>query len=560
MGLLLAVLALFVVALVHARASDRDQADRRFHDKARVSAALTESLFASTAAQGAQQNSQRLGSAHINQAKLERQVGEARLAYAIVLGPKGVPLAWSAGTPPEVLQRVTQGTAATRKVLKGETYALTGVQSDSNTMEYVAAFKARDGSRRVVVQGFSAALIGAFLGSYLAHLPDTGNARAYVLDERGRVVGSPVKGQSPGSVVREPGLVAALRGSGMAGSFQAGGSKQVFAVATVAQSTWRVVLAEQASVLYSGTSSGLEWLILLALGVAGIAALVLLRRALGTADDLAGAYERLAISNVELERSNIELKRSNAELEQFASVASHDLQEPLRKVQTFGDQLERRFGDQIPDEAKDYLRRMRRAANRMSTLIEDLLRFSRVTTHARPPRQVDLATIAREVTADLEALLTETHGRVEIGSLPRLEADPLQMRQLLQNLIGNGLKFHRPGEPPVVKLDGVPAAEDGYVAFSVSDSGIGFEPVYAERIFRVFERLHPRDVYAGTGIGLALCRKIVERHGGTIVAEGRPDAGATFTITLPLVQPEAPPPGPNRPADDTPTPLEHAHA
>jgi light-regulated signal transduction histidine kinase (bacteriophytochrome) len=287
----------------------------------------------------------------------------------------------------------------------------------------------------------------------------------------------------------------------------------------------------------------------------------LLRRTLRTAADLAGAYERLAISNVDLERSNVELKRSNAELEQFASVASHDLQEPLRKVQTFGDQLERRFGDEIPDEAKDYLRRMRRAANRMSTLIEDLLRFSRVTTHARPPRQVDLHQVAREVTADLDALLAETHGSVEIGALPKLQADPLQMRQLLQNLIGNGLKFHRPGEPPIVRVDSAPTTDD-HAAFTVSDEGIGFEPIYAERIFRVFERLHPRDVYDGTGIGLALCRKIVERHGGTIIAEGRPDRGATFTVTMPLVQPVPPhpPPASDRPpADDPQTPLEPAH-
>jgi signal transduction histidine kinase len=557
-GLLLVVLALFGVALLNARANDRDQADRRFHDKARVSAALTESLFASTAAQGAQQQSQRLGSAKVDQAKLEKTVAESRLSYAIVLDAKGVPIAMSSGTPPAVLQRITRGTPATRSVLNGASYALTGVQP-SNTLDYVAAFKAADGSRRVIVEGFSSVLIGAFLGSYLADLPDTGAARAYVLDERGHVVGSPVKGQSPGSVVREPGLVASLRARPQTGDFTAAGVDQVFAEAPVRQSTWRVVLAEKAAVLYKGTGSALEWLILIALAAAGVAALMLLRRTLRTAGDLAAAYERLAMSNVELERSNVELKRSNAELEQFASVASHDLQEPLRKVQTFGDQLERRFGDEIPDEAKDYLRRMRRAASRMSTLIEDLLRFSRVTTHARPPRQVDLGQVAREVTADLEALLTETHGRVEIGALPTLEADPLQMRQLLQNLIGNGLKFHRPDAPPVVRIDGARSPGEGLAAFTVSDDGIGFEPVYAERIFRVFERLHPRDVYAGTGIGLALCRKIVERHGGTITAEGRPGAGATFTITLPLVQPELPPA--LAPAiDDDAAPLEHAHA
>jgi signal transduction histidine kinase len=560
-GLLLVVLALFVAALLNARADDREQADKRFQDKARVSAALTESLFASTASQGAQQQQQRFGDARIDQDKLERTVKESRLAYSIILNDKGVPIAMSNGTPRPVLERITRGTPATKAVLGGQSYSLTGVQDDSQALEYVSAFKSDAGDRRIAVQGFSAALIGAFLGGYLADLPDTGNARAYVLDERHRVVGSPVKGQPPASLVREPGLVNALERSASHGHFDGDGDEQVFTKAPVAQSTWNVVLAEKAKTLYADTGSMLEWLILVTLAVAGIAALALLRRTLRTAEDLAGAYERLAISNVDLERSNVELKRSNAELEQFASVASHDLQEPLRKVQTFGDQLERRFGDEIPDEAKDYLRRMRRAANRMSTLIEDLLRFSRVTTHARPPRQVDLEQVAREVTADLDALLAETHGSVEVGTLPKLQADPLQMRQLMQNLIGNGLKFHRPGQPPIVRVDGAPTTHDGDVAFTVTDDGIGFEPVYAERIFRVFERLHPRDVYAGTGIGLALCRKIVERHGGTITAEGRPDHGATFTVTLPRVQPELPASQSDRPsADDPQTPLEAAHA
>jgi light-regulated signal transduction histidine kinase (bacteriophytochrome) len=251
------------------------------------------------------------------------------------------------------------------------------------------------------------------------------------------------------------------------------------------------------------------------------------------------ANAKLERANQDLAHSNLELKRSNAELEQFASVASHDLQEPLRKVQTFGDQLERRYGDQIPDEAVDYLHRMRRAANRMSTLIEDLLRFSRVTTHARPPQPVDLSRVAREVTSDLEAPLQETQGVVEIDGLPTVEADPLQMRQLLQNLIANGIKFHRPGLPPLVRLQRAQSPGVGLVAFTVQDNGIGFEPEYEERIFKVFERLHPRDVYQGTGIGLAMCRKIVERHGGSIVAAGRPGEGSTFTVTLPVTQSHA---------------------
>ncbi len=257
---------------------------------------------------------------------------------------------------------------------------------------------------------------------------------------------------------------------------------------------------------------------------------------MGQSAQLQTAYQDLEAVNATLERTNIELSRSNGELEQFASVASHDLQEPLRKVQTFGDQLERRFADDLPDEAKDYLRRMRNASARMSVLIDDLLRFSRVTTHAKPHVTVDLERVARDVVQDLEARIDESNGTVEIGALPAVEADATQMRQLLQNLIANALKFHRDGVAPVVRVDAVPTDEPGMVAFSVADNGIGFEATYEDRIFKVFERLHPRDVYAGTGIGLALCRKIAERHGGSIHGDGRPGEGATFTVVLPAAR------------------------
>ncbi len=525
--LLATMLALFTVALLHAQGGAREDAERRFSDKAKVSAGLSEALFGVTASQGAERSRERYGAARVDRRVLDRAARQGRSPYTVVVDHRGLPVGASSATPPAVLRRIAAGTPEVRRVLAGEDYWLSDVTPDG-TVDYVGGFEAADGRRRALVSGVSPALLSVFLSGYLARIPGAGQARAYVLDSRGRVIGSPVPGQPAGAPVRDAGLVRALRSGEPLGRY----GERVYAATGVGSSGWRVVLTERADTLYAGTVATVEWLILVALAAAGGLVVLLLRRSLRTAGALRGAYERLEVANAELARSNTELKRSNGELEQFASVASHDLQEPLRKVQTFGDQLERRFGDDLPDEAKDYLRRMRRAAGRMSTLIDDLLSFSRVTTHARPPKPIDLTQVARDVTTDLFALRAETHGDVRIGPLPTVDAEPLQMRQLLQNLIGNGLKFHRPGIPPVVEVRAVDAAP-GWAAFEVADNGIGIAPQYLERIFRVFERLHPRDVYEGTGIGLALCRKITERHGGTIAAEAEAGAGSRFVVTLP---------------------------
>jgi PAS domain S-box-containing protein len=237
-------------------------------------------------------------------------------------------------------------------------------------------------------------------------------------------------------------------------------------------------------------------------------------------------------AETELHEAMRRLEQSNRELEDFAYVASHDLQEPLRKIQAFGDRLHAKYAAELPEQAQDYIARMQAAAKRMQVLINDLLAFSRVTTKAQPFVPVDLAHVAREVAHDLEIRTHEAGAQVEIGELPAIDADPLQMRQLLQNLISNALKFHREGVPPHVAVSGRADGESAQLV--VVDNGIGFEEKYAERIFTMFERLHGRGTYEGTGIGLAICRKIVERHGGEIVARSAPGVGSTFTVTLPV--------------------------
>ena len=229
----------------------------------------------------------------------------------------------------------------------------------------------------------------------------------------------------------------------------------------------------------------------------------------------------------------IQLQQSNRELEDFAYVASHDLQEPLRKIQAFGDRLKVKYAETLVGDGIDYLDRMQKAAGRMQALINDLLVFSRITTKAQPFAAVDLEEIAHEVVHDLEVRIHQAGGEVIVGALPAIDADALQMRQLLQNLVGNGLKFHRPDLPPRVEISG--KVFNNTAEITVSDNGIGFDEKYADRIFTMFERLHGRAAYEGTGIGLAICRKIAHRHGGEIRANSVPGAGAQFVVTLPVI-------------------------
>ena len=242
-----------------------------------------------------------------------------------------------------------------------------------------------------------------------------------------------------------------------------------------------------------------------------------------------------------------ELERSNRELQDFAYVASHDLQEPLRKIATFSDLLRDEFADQLNEQGLHYLKRMESAAHRMGRLIRDLLAFSRVSTRPGSFEEVDLNQALADVLGDLEFRIRETGGKVDVGELGTIEADPTQMRQLLQNLIGNALKFHRDGVPPHVRVSGhyeTPSGPDGDMRegifqLEVEDNGIGFDLKYSDRIFSPFQRLHGREQFEGTGMGLAISRRIVERHGGTISARSTPGEGSRFIVRLPVSTPDS---------------------
>jgi PAS domain S-box-containing protein len=226
------------------------------------------------------------------------------------------------------------------------------------------------------------------------------------------------------------------------------------------------------------------------------------------------------------------LERSNQQLQDFASIAAHDLQEPLRKIQAFGDRLSVRFRNDLSSEAQGFLDRMLSSAKRMRKLIDDLLTYSRVTSQAKPFVLVPLQQIVHDVLSDLELRIEQTKAKIEVSSLPTVEADPSQMRQLIQNLVANALKFHQKDIPAWVQIHAT--VHEKYFILSVSDKGIGFDEKYLDRIFTIFQRLHGRQEYEGTGVGLAVCRRIAERHGGSITAKSAPGDGATFSVTLPL--------------------------
>jgi len=233
------------------------------------------------------------------------------------------------------------------------------------------------------------------------------------------------------------------------------------------------------------------------------------------------------------------LERSNSELQDFAFTASHDLQEPLRKIQAFGDMLKKKCSYSLGREGADYVERMSDAAKRLQKMVNALLDYSRIVTKATHSTSVDLGRIVQEVLLDLDWQIKKNGAAVTVEDLPAVEADPNQMRQLFQNLISNALKF-RGEKPCLINIHSRPAEgakrEAGHWEIFVEDNGIGFDQKNAERIFALFQRLHGRSAYEGTGMGLAICRRIVEHHQGTITALGSPGKGATFVITLPARQ------------------------
>lgn len=248
----------------------------------------------------------------------------------------------------------------------------------------------------------------------------------------------------------------------------------------------------------------------------------------------------------QLVNMNQALEMSNDNIHQFASVASHDLQEPLRKIKAFSDILLSQYGDRMDEEGVGLVNRLQHAVTRMHALVSDLLAYSRLTTRPANMRSIDLNKLAEEVISDAAASIRKSGAEVQLDKLPRVKGDMRQLYQLLDNLLNNALKFHQPGKPPVVHIRGevvnrpvvepgaFPSEEKAYAKIDFIDKGIGIDDRHLERIFGMFQRLHGAEKYPGTGVGLALCKKIVENHKGLLTVKSLPGEQTTFTVYLPL--------------------------
>ncbi len=545
-ALILAIALVILGVSLHAtQTRARETLTSRFQDRAQVVSALIQAEVASVPSSAAATPA--YTSAMVDDRGLDRAAAQSHLAFATILDRAGTVIAHSRTMTAADLSQALSSPAFAR-VRTGAPVSLSDVLSGggraTGVVDLVVRLRTAAGPR-ILVGGLPAPVLGALFDTYLQRIPHTVGA-AYVIDSRGAMIADAAPASaSPGAAVTQLPL------TGLGHSHSAPyGHGGYFVSAAIPGSTWRVVLTTTQSSLFSSVSGARKWLpwaIFIALGVVALGVLVLLRRVLASGAALSRANAELATSNARLQSTNellrhaAELSRSNAELEQFASIASHDLQEPLRKVQTFAAQLNAKESQNLSEQGQDFLRRMSDAAGRMRSLIDDLLVFSRVSTQGHPFTSVNLGHVISQVLIDLEVSIEESRAQVRVGLMPTIEADPLQMRQLFQNLLGNALKFRRPGVTPELRVEAHVA--DHIAQLTVSDNGIGFDEQYATRIFRAFERLHGARGYPGTGIGLALCRKIIERHHGTITATSEVDHGASFTVRLPVTQPDDGAPG-----------------
>lgn len=521
--------------LAHSQSNTRKQLRQGYNNRSTVAAGVLQSLFNIAFQQGATTAAKQFGG-KVTAAQIAAYAKQSQVLYTAVVRADGSVVAASPGAPPDPGKGLLPTALKTGSAVGDlTTLGSTAVVADA------IAFKGADGPR-AVVSASPAKLFSVFLSGSLARLVSNRGDEAFVLDGNGKVLGAvshddPKHPPPPGAE-----LVNRIRSEDHQGFYrQDGGGERYYSAAAQPGTRWHVVVSAPTSTLYrsaSGTSRWLPWLILGVLGVALFAIGLLMRRTLEAGAriavvnaQLAASQERLRERAVELQRSNEELQRSNADLEQFAYVASHDLSAPLRAVAGFSQLLGVRYKGKLDDNADEFIRHMQDGVARMQGIIDDLLAYSRVDRSDLEPRDIDLDTILAEVLHSLAPEIAERGAEVTHDPLGTACGEPGQLSQVLQNLIANGIKFTAEGTTPKVHVSA--QRQGSRVRVSVRDNGIGIDADHAERIFKMFQRLHTSDEYPGTGIGLAISQKIVERHGGSIAMEPAPGGGTIFSFDIP---------------------------
>ncbi len=545
--IVLALMAVFAIELSDNQAKSKGDVESRVHERSVLAAALIDSLFQTSASTSLAQQQRLFGSGPISRRTIDRAAQRDR--YIVVLDASGAVVGASRGFTPQARAGL-RVSAALALLRSGHPWSLGDVLPYGKTgvIDFGLALHAATGTR-YLLSGFDPHTLGPFLQGELREIPGVKGAHNYVLDGADVVLSSTNPARPAGYVFHTPAQRDVLHHA--AGDVKGYYFDQV----RLANTSWRILLAAPDGPLFasiSGLRKWLPWAIFLVLGIVAFAALGLGARWLRASRQVSEANARLerangklaqanarmgetnaalADSNAELDRRARELSRSNADLEMFASIASHDLQEPLRKVRTYTERIWETEAERLSGPGLDYLQRANASAERMQRLIEDLLKYSRLSTHGSHFTAVDLQATTEDVLEDLAEVVRNSAAVVRVDELPTISADAVQMRQLIQNLLSNAIKFRRPDVTPEIEVGAI--VDGDVVKLIVRDNGIGFESEYSRRIFRVFERLHGRGTYPGTGIGLALCSKIAERHGGTVTADSVPGAGSTFTVTMP---------------------------
>ncbi|HEV2813478.1 MAG TPA: ATP-binding protein [Solirubrobacteraceae bacterium] len=526
----LAAVGLAAFLLAESQADQRRELRERYADRVEVATALIGSLLG-VAYNGSREDAAERFSGTVTRRELDAFAERGNAEYLVVLDSAGRTIASSRGTPAGTADRLAARPPFVKHALTARAGYGLGELQPEGVIESAVAFPA-DGGVRMLVSAAPVRVFREFLSGALAPVPQGEEGRTWVFDRNGAVISSV---NAPGGLKPAPELVQrSLRES--EGFFVAPstGQERYFAARSVPDTDLRIVAGVPEADLYMTASGGARWTpwFILAMGtLALIGVALLLRRLLRTRERLHVANADLEQSRVRLEERAAELERSNADLEQFAYAASHDLSEPLRTVAGFSQLLGARYRGKLDEEADEMIRYMGDGVDRMQQLIDDLLLYSRVGRAPLHEERVDLGDALREARAWLGPAAEERGAEITADPLPEVLGEQGQLAQVFQNLLANAIKFTAPDVTPVVHV--AASSSGGEWRIAVADNGIGVDPAQADAIFKMFGRLHPVEEYPGTGIGLALVKRIVERHGGRIWVESGPAGGSVFVFTLP---------------------------